>query len=233
MNLSMEPLDEAEMDELDSFLLYRGEADVDDTFVEGRDEGILTLSELDGFFTAIVSGPEQIVSSRWLPVVWGDAEPRWGSSQDFERIFTLLVRHMNGIVASLLSPEHEFEPIFMEHIVEGQRHTLVYEWCTGYKRGIGLAQERWERGGDEMLGLLMPIDIFTDEWGWRILEKLSEDERVVMKHEIAPAARAIHNYWLARRNSRVEPFMRDTPKADRNDPCPCGSGKMYMMCCLH
>jgi SEC-C motif len=27
------------------------------------------------------------------------------------------------------------------------------------------------------------------------------------------------------------PFIRDTPKIGRNDPCPCGSGKKYKKCC--
>ena len=28
-----------------------------------------------------------------------------------------------------------------------------------------------------------------------------------------------------------KPFVRDTPKIGRNDPCPCGSGKKYKKCC--
>lgn len=33
-------------------------------------------------------------------------------------------------------------------------------------------------------------------------------------------------------DSYVAPFVRDTPKVGRNDPCPCGSGKKYKKCCL-
>jgi len=29
----------------------------------------------------------------------------------------------------------------------------------------------------------------------------------------------------------VKPFVRETPKTGRNDPCPCGSGKKYKKCC--
>jgi hypothetical protein len=29
-----------------------------------------------------------------------------------------------------------------------------------------------------------------------------------------------------------EPYLRDSPKVGRNDPCPCGSGKKYKKCCL-
>ena len=28
-----------------------------------------------------------------------------------------------------------------------------------------------------------------------------------------------------------DPFVRDTPKIGRNEPCPCGSGKKYKKCC--
>ncbi len=206
-------LNEAEKEELDRFLLYRGEAETDDTYVEGMDEGILTLSELDGFFTAIASGPKEIVPSHWLPAVWGDVEPIWESRQAFEHIFALLSRYMNDIVAALRHADDVFQPLFMEHEVEGTRHTIVHEWCMGYLRGIGLAQEHWENGGDEMLGLLMPIDIFTNEWGWKILESLNGEEKAALKKEIAPAARAIHSYWLARRRAHDKPFVHDAQKS--------------------
>ena len=29
-----------------------------------------------------------------------------------------------------------------------------------------------------------------------------------------------------------QPYVRETPKVGRNDPCPCGSGKKYKKCCL-
>jgi uncharacterized protein YecA (UPF0149 family) len=30
----------------------------------------------------------------------------------------------------------------------------------------------------------------------------------------------------------MAPYVRETPKAGRNDPCPCGSGKKYKKCCM-
>jgi uncharacterized protein len=33
------------------------------------------LSDLDGFLTGIVVGPELILPSEWLPVIWGGEEP--------------------------------------------------------------------------------------------------------------------------------------------------------------
>jgi uncharacterized protein len=35
----------------------------------------LMLSEVDGFLTGIALGPEAIMPSEWLPVIWGGEEP--------------------------------------------------------------------------------------------------------------------------------------------------------------
>lgn len=35
----------------------------------------MQLSDLDGFLTGIAIGPELVMPSEWLPVVWGGEEP--------------------------------------------------------------------------------------------------------------------------------------------------------------
>lgn len=59
-------LNEEEIERLDQFLLDRID---EDAGTEGKDEGVLDISELDGFFTAFVNGPVVIPPSRWLPAV--------------------------------------------------------------------------------------------------------------------------------------------------------------------
>jgi len=56
-----EPLSNDELDWLDRFIIYRFNEDAD---VEGKDEGVLCVSELDGLLTAVVSGP--MISSQCL-----------------------------------------------------------------------------------------------------------------------------------------------------------------------
>src|SRR4030095_5911398 len=53
------PLPEEEIEELDQFLLY----------AEGAEESMY-ISTLDGFLTAVVSGPKTIMPSEWLRWVW-------------------------------------------------------------------------------------------------------------------------------------------------------------------
>jgi yecA family protein len=65
------------------------------------------LSDLDGFLTGIVVGPELILPSEWLPVIWGGEEP------EFETETEMRGRY-NEIVGCLDSEPENFEPILME-----------------------------------------------------------------------------------------------------------------------
>ena len=225
-------LNDEETDLLDRFLLDRIDEDAD---TEGKDEGLLGISELDGFFAALVSGPALILPSRWLPVVWGDFEPTWDGADDFEVIVSLMMRHMNGIAATLMEQPQDFEPMFLEREVEGKIYTIVDEWCEGYLRGVALTADEWNAGGQLMAILLTPIRAFTGETEWRAHD-LTDAETEHIRNAITPNVREIHAYWLARRDEHAPasaPAHRTEPRVGRNDPCPCGSGKKYKKCCLH
>jgi len=138
MKNSFKPLSDKELDWLDNFLLERIDEDAD---TRNKDAGVLDVSELDGLFTAIVSGPEMIQPSQWLPQVWGDFEPEWNKEEGFETVLSLMIRHMNGIAATLMEQPQNFEPMFLERIVDDKTCTIVDEWCEGFMRGVLLASE--------------------------------------------------------------------------------------------
>lgn len=225
-------LSEAEFKFLDQFLLDRVDEDID---TEGKDEGVLDISELDGLFTAIVSGPVMVPPSQWLPVVWGDFEPVWEDEKAFEKILSLMMRHMNCIAATFVEHPNDYEPVFLGREIEGKSYAIVDEWCEGYRRGVGLAQDAWDSSGNDMRILLAPIIAFTAETDWRGHD-FSIDEVENIQQTIAPNVQEIHAYWLARREENMpssQPLRRGGPRVGRNDPCPCGSGKKYKKCCLH
>ena len=87
----------------------RCDADTND-----KDEGVLDISELDGLFTAIVSGPATIMPSQWLPAVWGDFEPMWEDEKEVQEILSLMMRHMNAIANMLMETPEECEPVYSE-----------------------------------------------------------------------------------------------------------------------
>ncbi len=224
-------LSEMEIEQLDQFLLDRIDEYAD---TEGKDEGVIDISELDGLFTAIVSGSVIIPPSQWLPAVWGDFEPLWKSEKEFEDICSLLMRHMNGIAATLMEHPEDYEPLFLAREVEGMTYTIVDEWCEGYFRGMSLSVDDWDTSGYEMKILLAPILAFTSATDWRAHDMDNDVEVENIRNAITPNVREIHAYWLARRENppSVIPFRRESQHVGRNDPCPCGSGKKYKKCCL-
>lgn len=148
-----EPLTESEFDLLEAFLLDRID---EDSYTDGMDEGLFEISGLDGFFTAIVSGPVTILPSQWLPSIWGDFEPEFQSDQEAQTIVSLLMRLMNSSAVMLMEEPENFEPMFYERTVEGKKYTIVDEWCEGYMRGVSLAADRWAIDTEEMQKLLSP-----------------------------------------------------------------------------
>ena len=225
-------LSESELEQLNDFLLDRI---ADDAVTEGMDEGMLDVSELDGFFTAIISGPAIIQPSQWMPVIWGDFEPEWESDKEFKNIISLMIRHMNGIVTTLMEQPEDFEPFYLEWVGEDRNYPIVDGWCEGYMSGVALAALEWTSAGEEMAALLAPVLAFTQESGWRGHD-LSEKEVRNLQNSILANVRKIHAYWLMQRSEDApssQPVRRSEPRIGRNDPCPCGSGKKYKKCCLH
>lgn len=142
---------------------------------------------------------------------------------------------MNNISQFLMEFPEDFEPLHYARIVDDQVYTIVDEWCEGYQMGMALSTNQWLSGGQEMTALLAPILAFTSITEWRGHE-LADAEAEVIRQAIAPNVRAIHAYWLARRDEfspATATVTRDAPKVGRNEPCPCGSGKKYKKCCLH
>jgi uncharacterized protein len=226
------PLTDDELAYLDSVLLNRID---EDSVTEGSDEGILCVSELDGFLTAIVSGPVTVVPSRWLPAVWGDFEPTWDSIEEANTFMNLVMRLMNFNAVVLTEEPERFEPLFLEREWKDKKALVVDEWCEGFLRGVELTGELWAAGGTEIQDMMRPILGFCEASNWAAHDLPDSDATVQDQLAIAPSVRAIHAYWLERRETEQHHrrVRRSEPRIGRNDPCPCGSGKKYKKCCLN
>lgn len=224
------PLTESELDRLDLLLMEYG-----------NEDSILGVSELDGFFTAIVSSPSVVMPSRWMPALWGgvDNQPEWKNTEQMEQFMVLVMRHMNGIVGSLIDTPNEFEALFNTREVEGKSYLIADEWCFGYVRGMSLNAD-WEKLPESLSEDIGLIYLHGSEDGFEILEQMTDaqiEESITM---IEPAVRKIHAYWYAQRNQSTTPVkpsqnppIKTSQKVGRNDPCICGSGKKFKQCCLH
>lgn len=187
-----QPLDEDEIDTLELFLQA----------LEGE-TAVLGISELDGFLTAVVSGPNGLPPAQWVNAIWGGEEdsPAWESTEQAEQIIGLIIRHMNCIAGVLQESPEEFDPIYMEDEFEGEPVLNVDEWCQGYLKGIQLDPEGWQQIDEEMERALAPILVFGLETGLDGMIDAEDEAIEALQQEVAPAARRLYAYWLVMRSS--------------------------------
>src|SRR3954467_6993957 len=71
------------------------------------------LSDLDGFLTGIVVGPELILPSEWLPVIWGGEEPEFETETEMQTVLGTIMGRYDEIVACLNSDPDDFDPVLL------------------------------------------------------------------------------------------------------------------------
>ena len=195
----------------------------------GSEESIATASELDGFLTAIVSGPKVIAPSVWYPAIWGEGhEPNWQNPKEAERFMQLAIDLMNHAAQTLSHAPEDYEALFL---IDEDEQVVVEAWCFGYMRGAELGGWVDDEQDDELTELLAVIALHCSEEGEAVIAGFSDEERETALEMVEASAIELHAYWLARR-APLEPIRREAPKVGRNDPCPCGSGKKHKQCCM-
>ncbi len=217
------PSDNNELDELETLLEHHG-----------SDHSIISMSMLDGFLTAVVSGPHLIMPSIWLHAIWGDEQdqPEWQSEAELERFIDLVMRHSNDIATTLTYAPEDYFPVAPEFERHGEWVPLIHDWCGGYLGGLELAP--WPTlPAPEAAALAMiaePLEKMPTS-----LEALSNEHLQEQATKARFAARILHAHFLAQRSerpARPQPVVAPI-KIGRNASCPCGSGKKYKQCCLH
>ena len=59
-------------------------------------------------------GPELILPSEWLPVIWGGEEPVFQTEDEMRTVLGTIMGRYNEIVACLDTDPDDFDPIFLE-----------------------------------------------------------------------------------------------------------------------
>src|SRR5436305_5447711 len=72
-----------------------------DAFLESCGENAMDVEMLDGFFTALIAGPELVPPSEYLPEIFGGEVPKFASKEEAGEIMGLLFRHSNAIADTL------------------------------------------------------------------------------------------------------------------------------------
>lgn len=225
MNLST-PLSDHEYEDLNEFLMS-----------DATGEECMDISMLDGFLTAIVSGPKMIPPSQWLPLVWGKASIRWKTPAEAEHYMSMIMRQMNTLIDVLENDPESFVPLSYTQENEGQTIDLIDDWCSGYVMGMNLDPEGWKTllNSKNERHRLTTILLYGTEVG---AQQLIDDPSLADKHSeyvqsLNTSIPAIYQYWANERKmaAQQKTVRHQQEPAGRNAPCPCGSGKKFKKCC--
>ena len=165
------------------------------------------LSDLDGFLTGIVVGPELIPASEWLPVIWGGDEPVFDTEAEMRTVLGTIMGRYNEIVACFENDPDEFDPIFWEG-PEGE--VIASDWAGGFLEAVALRPTAWEALIRHRRGrmMMMPFLLLNGDADLHVGSDGPVDEEAFLAEvpDIIPACVAgIHEFW---RNYRKPSYGR-------------------------
>jgi uncharacterized protein len=225
------PLSEEELDELADFL---------DSLPSPK---AMNIEELDGFLCAIISGPVTINPAEALSFIVGASaqelaeQPVFATDEQAMQIMELILRHWNTI-AGTLGEDGIHLPVLLLNEENGGRGN---DWAWGFLTGVEVRKGSWDRlmHSETDAEFILPVIALAYEnhpdKELRV-EPKTPDERDELLHLMTAYLVKIYRYFESERLGQAPvasaPIIRAGPKVGRNDPCPCGSGKKYKVCCM-
>jgi len=181
-------------------------------------EACMGLSDLDGFLTGIVIGPELVPRSEWLPVIWGGKEPQFESEDQMGTVLATIMGRYNEIDTCFGSDPEKFQPILWE-APEGK--VIASDWAAGFLGAVALRPEAWERlirhrqAGILLAPLLVLGD--TERHAGRLGAADEEKLSTVMPDIIPACVVGIHEFWGKYRDRRgPQPRRNQRPTVQRS-----------------
>jgi uncharacterized protein len=159
-------------------------------------ENSMGLSDLDGFLTGIVVGPELIMPSEWLPVIWGNDQPNFKDDREAQAVISAIMDRYNEIVQNFQAIPPEFGPVLWE-TKDGL--TIAADWAEGFNDAIKLRPQALmtliddERQSD----LLRPVMVLCGSEEHQSREAEAELMRKATD-ELIGSIIGIYRYWHPR-----------------------------------
>jgi uncharacterized protein len=202
----------------------------------------LSMEAVDGLFCALISGPEMVMPSEYLPQIWGE-DAVFDHQGDIDRVIGLLMRHWNTIADTLQATLKAAEVYMPVLFVRDDGVTPGNDWAQGFMRGTLIRPKFWndlmhsEEHGDLLLPILMLAHEHDPDPTMRPPPVPPEKREDILMAMIASVTRIYRHFEPLRRSNpggfQTPPHTqrRTGPKIGRNAACPCGSGKKFKHCC--
>ena len=97
----------------------------------------MNVEALDGFFAALIAGPEVVMPSEYYREVFGGEMSdacEFGSLDEANEILGLMMRHWNTIAAALNKDE-----VYVPLLLQDENGVATgNDWAHGFMRGMGM-----------------------------------------------------------------------------------------------
>lgn len=209
-------------------------------FLDAIGSTAMNLEMLDGYFAALICGPEMVSPSEYLPQIWGE-DFSFESNAQATDMMGLIMRHWNTIASALLHALEEpdvYLPVLLEG-GDGVAHGN--DWAQGFIRGVHTRPGSWRDliDNDEHCGPMLPIMLLAHENDPDPALRpppVAADKREELIDMMIASLTMIYRFFEPHRWSLAQtpldvPLRREGPKIGRNDPCPCGNGRKFKHCC--
>jgi uncharacterized protein len=217
-----DPLTDAELDRIGDFL---------DVCKGGK---AMNVEELDGFFAALIAGPETVMPSEYYPEVFGGEMTdtcEFSSLDEANEILGLLMRHWNTIAGTLLKGE-----VYVPLLLEDDAGTAQgNDWARGFMSGMDMRHESWaeliqdEEHGARLLPMMMLFHEHDEDPEMRP-ETITPEKREEIILYMAAGLMGAYKYFRHNRQDHVAAtFNCDLgawpPKSDEMNHAPAVQGR--------
>ena len=141
------------------------------------------LDEIQGYLCAIISGPERVPQSQWLPSVLGN--PTFESVAQEKELKDLLIRFHAEIAAELAGGESLSLVLDYDNRADsgrGEEYDYDYAaWCLAFLDGVDASPNPWNEvlkseEEEELNELLFPISLLAGEIDAKALKQIKPHE---------------------------------------------------------
>ena len=216
-----------------------------------RPAGTLGYHELQGFLFTVVSAPEMVPPSAWLPIIFGEEEASFASPAEAKEILGQIMALYNTTNAAVLDPPTLLPadcPLRDDVLANFEDEAPIAQWSRGFLRGHQWLEDLWEETlpeelQEELDATLTALSFFSSREmaegfpaeaarGEQSLEAMADAIHRVLPSAVAQYAQMGRSIATVLAEPEWdEPEQTHHAKIARNEPCPCGSGKKYKKCC--
>ena len=214
-----------------------------------RPANTFSYGELAGFLFALCCAPEMVPPSAWLPLVLDDTDNAHQDPAEAQKILALIMELYNHINQGVLDKQPALPPqceARREIPSNLETDAPFSQWARGFGMGHEYLSALWDahaptKVSEDLGSCLMVLTFFASrelaEEYQREFRALDRPLESFAEQMIDLFPEALTQYMLL--GISIAAVLRQRPtaapagsvKIDRNDPCPCGSGKKYKDCC--